>query len=171
MSKISSSKSSRVVVRRKLVLLACSLVVGLGCIASTGDLAGQDFMPETFERERFVEYERQLNAILKTRRDEEKMFVALVVEQVRLGELPSKLVSTSFQWVRKKRPDTNYPFIYFERVLRLQAKSIKLEEKVPPFDFSIYKSAGQQTGGQNGTAGRRTATRRGSFVTPGTRRN
>ena len=56
-------------------------------------------------RDRFIEFERQLNAMLKTRREEEKQFVGLVVNQIRLGLIPSKLVSTSFEWVRKQTTD------------------------------------------------------------------
>ena len=98
---------------------------------------------DTFEdsstvRTQFIEFERQLNAILKTRRDEEKEFVGQVVNQIRLGLIPSKLVTTSFKWVRNKRPTTKYPFIYFERVLRLQAERLGMEDEIPPFDFSIY---------------------------------
>lgn len=89
-------------------------------------------------RAQLLEYERQLNAMLKTRRDEEKEFVGLVVNQIRLGRIPSKLVSTSFEWVRNKRPTTKYPFVYFERVLRLQADRLGLASEIPPFDFSIY---------------------------------
>ena len=86
----------------------------------------------------FFEFERQLNAMLKTRRDEEKEFIGLVVNQIRLGRIPSRLVSTSFEWVRNKRPTTKYPFVYFERVLRLQAERVGLDNEIPPFDFSIY---------------------------------
>ena len=89
-------------------------------------------------RTQFIEFERQLNAILKTRRDEEKEFVGQVVNQIRLGAIPSKLVTTSFKWTRNKRPNTKYPFIYFERVLRLQAERLGMEDEIPPFDFSIY---------------------------------
>ena len=89
-------------------------------------------------RAQFIEFERQLNAILKTRRAEEQEFVGQVVNQIRLGLIPSRLVTTSFKWVRNKRPTTKYPFIYFERVLRLQAERIGLADQVPPFDFSIY---------------------------------
>ena len=89
-------------------------------------------------RTQFIEFERQLNAILKTRRTEEKEFVGQVVNQIRLGLIPSKLVTTSFEWVRNKRPTTKYPFIYFERVLRLQGSRLGLANEIPPFDFSVY---------------------------------
>lgn len=123
-------------------------------------------MPESFDSKQFVEYERQLNALLKTRHDEEKKFVGQIVAQVRLGKIPSRLVSTSYSWVRNKRPDTNYPFVYFERVIRIQAKAIKLEKEIPEFDYSIYRSAGQRSIGQNGSAGQKTEIRRNSLLRP-----
>ena len=101
----------------------------------------------------FLEFERQLNAMLKTRRDEEKEFIGLVVNQIRLGKIPSKLVSTSFEWVRNKRPNTKYPFVYFERVLRLQAGRVELEAEIPPFDFSIYSQTNVPPSNASGEAG------------------
>jgi len=116
-------------------------IVGVetGSILGAG-AASQTEGPEDSQavRAQFIEFERQLNAMLKTRRDEEKQFVGLVVNQIRLGLIPSKLVSTSFEWVRNKRPTTKYPFVYFERVLRLQAGRLGLASEIPPFDFSIY---------------------------------
>lgn len=87
---------------------------------------------------RFEDYEQRLNAILKTRRDEEKEFVQRVVNRVKNGDIPERLVETSFKWVQNKRPNTNYPFIYFERVLRIQAKRLEMEQKIPTFDYDIY---------------------------------
>ncbi len=150
------------------------LLMAIGCLFAfawvPNSVSAQDFLPESFSREQLIEYERKLNAILRTRRDEEREFVARVVVQIREGNIPSKLVSTSFQWVRQKRPKTNYPFLYFERVLRLQANAINIGTAVPPFDFSIYGSAGQRLASQNGSAGQQTPTRRNSFFTAGSRR-
>lgn len=87
---------------------------------------------------RFKDYEQRLNALLKTRRDEEKSFVQEVVAKIRSGAIPERLVETSYKWVLNKRPNTNYPFIYFERVLRIQAKRIRLEPQIPAFDYDIY---------------------------------
>ena len=133
--------------------------------------AGTSSSSRFTEEARYEEYERQLNAILKTRRDEEKLFIAMVVGQVRAGKIPTKLVSTSFDWVNKKRPGTKYPFIYFEKVLRLQAQQLKIEDQVPPFDFSIYRnSVGQLDNGSRTSAGQATDQRRSSFVTPGSQK-
>jgi len=85
---------------------------------------------------RFADYEAKLNAILKTRRNEEKEFVAAVLTKVRAGEIPVPMMESSFLWVINNRPDTKYPFVYFERVLRVQAKLAKVE--IPEFDYQVY---------------------------------
>lgn len=116
------------------------LIAALTSFFSSPDgVQGQTFAPENFTDARFEQYEQQLNAILKTRRDEERLFVSQIVAQVRAGRLPSKLIQTSFRWVQNKRPDTNFPFIYFERLLRLQADKAGIASTIPPFDFEIYR--------------------------------
>lgn len=98
------------------------------------------------ERElRFADYEERLNAVLKTRRDEEKKFVKDVLRLVKDGVLPEHVVETSFKWVVNKRPDTDYPFVYFERVLRIQANQLELT--IPEFDYSIYDQRLYRSGG------------------------
>jgi hypothetical protein len=84
----------------------------------------------------YEEYERLLQAVLKTRRDEEKRYIVQVVGLVRDGRLPKHLVDSCYLWVRSQRPNTDYPFVYFEKVLRLRAQ--KLRFPVPDFDYSIY---------------------------------
>jgi len=108
---------------------------GLGPSDSTQ--AHESFSPESFTQARFDQYEQQLNAILKTRREEEREFISQIVALVRTGRLPSSMVQTSFQWVYKKRPATKFPFIYFERVLRIQADTAGFG--IPEFDFAIYR--------------------------------
>ena len=104
----------------------------------TPTVNGQTFTPENFTDQRFAKYEQQLNAILKTRRPEEREFIEKITANVRAGTLPSRLIQTSFRWVQKKRPKSNFPFIYFEKVLRLQAAKAEIPETIPPFDFGIY---------------------------------
>lgn len=89
---------------------------------------------------RFEQYEELLNQILKTRRDEEKAFVAVVIARVQDGSIPERLVETSYKWVLNKRPDTNYPFVYFERVLRIQATQLELQQFIPEFDYDVYQT-------------------------------
>lgn len=128
----------------KFCLIAViAFLIAAGTLTLPRTASSDEYNTETFTAEQFVEYERQLNAFLKTRRNEEQDFIAGVVRQVRMGNIPSKLVSTSYSWVRTKRPNTNYPFIYFERVLRIQAEAAGLEDEIPAFDLSIYSSAGQ----------------------------
>ena len=95
---------------------------------------------ETTNDTPFEKYERQLNAILRTRLTEEKKFVEQLVDLVEQEKLPRTLLDRSHKWVRKRRPHTRYPFVYFERVLRLQAK--KLEITIPPFDYNAYRIRG-----------------------------
>lgn len=94
--------------------------------------------PELVNDSFFVEYEAQLNAILKTRLDEEKEFVKGVVEQVQAENISTRLVNTSFKWVRNKRPNVKNSFIYFERVLRILANSQGVGQFIPPFDANVY---------------------------------
>ena len=89
---------------------------------------------------RFEQYEVLLNQILRTRRDEETAFVNVVIARVRDGSIPEKLVETSYKWVLNKRPNTNYPFVYFERVLRIQATQMELERFIPEFDYEVYQT-------------------------------
>ncbi|MFM7740958.1 MAG: hypothetical protein ACKO9H_16290 [Planctomycetota bacterium] len=86
---------------------------------------------------RFRDYEAKIQAILKTRLNEEKAFVTSVLEKVRAGEIPEKMVETSYKWVLNKHPDSNYPFVYFERVLRIQGDKAGIE--IPPFDYEVYR--------------------------------
>ena len=134
-----------------VVLFACSIIVCL--LASSHPSQADELSATNFTPDQFIEYEKQLNALLRTRRDEEQVFIRSVVRQVRLGRIPSRLVSTSYGWVRNNRPTTNYPFIYFERVLRLQATAINLGNEIPSFDTSIYGWPGQNLARIQNSAG------------------
>jgi len=137
-----------------LVTLLCwSIFAACGGPANAQEA---DFLDEELTPELVEQYEDKLNAILRTRSDQERLFVAQLVANVRVGSVPIRLISTSFQWVRKNRPFANYPFIYFERVLRLQAEQIGVADAIPPFDFEAFRSAGQRTPGQQLDAGQLT---------------
>lgn len=86
--------------------------------------------------EGFQAYERQLQAVLRTRLLEEKEFIARVIFLVQEEGLPKNLVDSAWLWVRKNRAGTPYPFVYFERVLRLEAE--KAGVFLPSFDRTIY---------------------------------
>lgn len=123
-------------------LLALLVVTAL--LSESGNLRAQELATTAAEATsedavelRFRDYEAKIQAILKTRLNEEKAFVTSVMEKVRAGEIPEKMVETSYKWVLNKHPDTNYPFVYFERVLRIQGDKAGIE--IPPFDYEAYR--------------------------------
>jgi len=81
-------------------------------------------------------YERQLQSVLRTRLQEEEEFVTKIVDLVRTEKLPKNVVDRAWLWVRSNRNASRYPFVYFERVLRLQ--TAKLDVEIPEFDRAIY---------------------------------
>jgi hypothetical protein len=87
-------------------------------------------------------YNKQLQAVVKTRLLEEKEFVAAVVLLIQKGKVPKNLVDSSWLWVRSNRPVSNSPFVYFERVLRLRADKANIP--IPPFDARIYSLSRSQ---------------------------
>ncbi len=99
-------------------------------------VAGDDFAAAKSDLQN---YETQLNAVLRTRFDEEKAYVHEVIELVQAGKLPRKLVDKSFLWVRKHHGSDNHSFVYFERVLRLQATTLRFQ--VPAFDYDVYDAS------------------------------
>jgi hypothetical protein len=121
-----------------------ALMVAAAILCQTGKLRAQELSTTaadaTSEDEvelRFRDYEAKIQAIVKTRLNEEKAFVSSVMEKVRAGEIPEKMVETSYKWVLNKHPDSNYPFVYFERVLRIQGDKAGIE--IPPFDYEVYR--------------------------------
>ncbi len=119
----------------KLILLAIQVMV---CSMLVPFAFGDESTAAKTELEK---YEIQLNAILRTRLDEEKAYVHEVIELVRLGRLPRKIVDKSVGWVRNHCADHSHGFVYFERVLRLHAE--RLNFQVPRFDFRVYDSSGR----------------------------
>lgn len=110
-------------------------------IPSDGELTTEELL----EREKalretltkpFQLYEARLQAVNKTRYPEEKNFVLEVVVEVQEERIPKNAVDSAWLWTRKNRPNTNYPFVYFERILQLEGKRLGFE--VPPFDRNIY---------------------------------
>ncbi len=118
-----------------------TVAIGLLITASgfeASQVCAQSGVNDADVRMRFDRYEEKINALLKTRRDEEKQFIAELMAKVRTGEIPEPLIETSYKWVLNKKPDTKYPFVYFERVLRLQAQKLAVE--IPAFDYEIYRT-------------------------------
>ncbi len=100
-----------------------------------------DFKQST--KDFFDLYENQLQSVLKTRLQEEEDFVAAVIDMVRADKIPKPVVDRAWLWVRNNRVASRYPFVYFERVLRLEAEKLKIE--IPDFDRSIYSTARRNT--------------------------
>lgn len=84
------------------------------------------------------EYEKQVNAMLKTRLTAEKEYVAAIFELVEDGDVPRDLVDRSVLWVQSKRQYSHRPFVYFARVLELLGERADVE--IPPFDYNVYSN-------------------------------
>ena len=86
--------------------------------------------------EKWKKYDKQLQAVLKARFPQERDFVSQLTLLVQEEQLPKRLIDSAWLWVRSKRAGTPYPFVYFERVIRLQAAKAKIP--IPAFDRKIY---------------------------------
>lgn len=114
-----------------------ALLVSLAASTAMAQTQTQEAKSDDPVELRFEDYEAKIQALLKTRLPEEKAFVSAVMAKVRAGEIPEKMVETSFKWVLNKHPETNNPFLYFERVLRIQGNKAEIE--IPPFDYDVYR--------------------------------
>lgn len=99
---------------------------------------GQESAVSIVEINDLERYEKQINAMLKTRLDAEKAYVALLVNMIKEGDLPRELVDRAVLWVQYKRPISHAPFVYFAKVLELSAD--RAHVAVPPFDYNVYSS-------------------------------
>ena len=132
-SELAPQRNSIGLARRALLLAIAAWSLSLSPLPATAQEETSDDPVEL----RFQDYEAKIQALLKTRLPEEKAFVSAVMTKVRAGEIPEKMVESSFKWVLNKHPDTNYPFVYFERVLRIQGEKAEIE--IPPFDYEVYR--------------------------------
>ncbi|MFN9341565.1 MAG: hypothetical protein ACK6DB_03110 [Planctomycetota bacterium] len=123
--------------RAAVVALLVSLAVSTAMAQTQTQTQAQEAKSDDPVELRFEDYEAKIQALLKTRLPEEKAFVSAVMAKVRAGEIPEKMVETSFKWVLNKHPETNNPFLYFERVLRIQGNKAEIE--IPPFDYDVYR--------------------------------
>ncbi len=79
----------------------------------------EDVAPATDGEKPALTLESRLTTGLKARRPEDVEFVERVAEMVRAGQLPAKVVDSTFLWaIRRGR---SYPFPAFQRALRIQA--------------------------------------------------
>lgn len=69
--------------------------------------------------------EDRLTTGLRVRRPEDAAFIKEVARLVRSGELPAKLVDSTYLWALNRQ--RKYPFPVFERALRIQADRLGVE--------------------------------------------
>lgn len=69
---------------------------------------------------------------LKARHPTEVTFLEQVNAQVDARVIPADLVDRVFFLVHEEKGDTKYPFIYFERILRMQGTKIGVP--IPPYN-------------------------------------
>ena len=116
-------------VRRRIVLaaVAVTLLVGwagyaaLGVSSSTARAQQQNAV----DAERTGATLRELlEKDLRVRRPEEFAFINRVMQLVEEGELPEKMVYTTYLWARRK---PRRPLQYFELALRLRADKLGID--------------------------------------------
>lgn len=98
------------------ILLAILMLV----IPATGIRA--DDPPAVGKR---TELEDRLKSGLRARQPAEVEFIEAVVQRVRRGELPGKLVDSTYLWALQRQK--KYPYPLFERALRLQADRLGID--------------------------------------------
>ncbi|MCH7728856.1 MAG: hypothetical protein IH991_20575 [Planctomycetes bacterium] len=110
--------------------LLCSLVVEIAFLnplcASVQSQAAivDDNIDPSVARVVVANLKDQLNVGLRARRPEEFRFIANIVQMTQQGRLPIKLVLSTFHYVRTKKKDEKFPFVIFERALRIRAAKI-----------------------------------------------
>ncbi len=72
-----------------------------------------------------ADLEDRLKTGLRARRPEEKRFIERVVQLVREGNLPGKLVDSTYLWAIERQQ--KYPYPLFERALRIQADRLGID--------------------------------------------
>jgi hypothetical protein len=84
-----------------------------------------DVAPATEDGKTAVTLESRLTTGLKARRPEDVEFVERVAEMVRTGQLPAKVVDSTFLWAIRRRQ--SYPFPAFQKALRIQADRLGID--------------------------------------------
>lgn len=112
--------------RPAAVLLMALALSDLPALSGLSALSGTSARAEeTIGGAEVISLEDQLKTGLKARLPEEKEFIEEVARLVNEGELPRKLVDSTFVWAVRRR--TTYPFPAFERALRLQADRLGVD--------------------------------------------
>lgn len=68
----------------------------------------------------------QLENGLRARLPREFAFLARVVALVRTGEMSAEMVTSTYNWARRKHPRP-YPYPYFEAALRMRAREAGID--------------------------------------------
>ena len=101
------------------LLLAASVAGMLSAAMLEIQARADDVAPATEDGKTAVTLESRLTTGLKARRPEDVEFVERVAEMVRTGQLPAKVVDSTFLWAIRRRQ--SYPFPAFQKALRIQA--------------------------------------------------
>ena len=103
--------------RRAVLVVAAIWLVGAAgaCRADT---------PAAGAEEGVASLESRLKTGLRVKAPQDVQFVETVVERVREGRLPEKLVDSTYLWAVRR--GKKYPFPAFEHVIRLQAAKLNV---------------------------------------------
>ena len=101
------------------LLLAASVAGMLSAATLEIQARADDVAPATEDGKTAVTLESRLTTGLTARRPEDVEFVERVAEMVRTGQLPAKVVDSTFLWAIRRRQ--SYPFPAFQKALRIQA--------------------------------------------------
>jgi hypothetical protein len=107
------------------LLLAASLAGMLSAPALEIHARAEDIAPAIEDGKTAVTLESRLTTGLKARRPEDVEFVERVAEMVRTGQLPAKVVDSTFLWAIRRRQ--SYPFPAFQKALRIQADRLGVD--------------------------------------------
>ena len=110
-------------------LIGFAMVVGM----TASQWAGNPAITVQQEDPRTADLRDRLISGLKVRTNSERQFIEQVLQRVESNEIPQKLVDSAFLWVRSNKANHDYPFFYFERVLRIRGKRAGVA--IPPFTY------------------------------------
>lgn len=101
------------------LLIAAALAGVLSVTQAPRQGRADDPPPATEDGKPAVSLQSRLTTGLKARRPEDVAFVERVAGMVAEGQLPAKVVDSTYLWAIRRRQ--TYPFPAFQRALRLQA--------------------------------------------------
>lgn len=108
------------------------LIAGI-CGMTVSQWSGKAAVAVPQENPRIADLRDRLVSGLKVRTTAERQFVEQVLQRAENNTIPLELVDSAFLWVRSNKADHDYPFFYFERVLRIRGKRAGVS--IPPFKY------------------------------------